>query len=146
MKNKKLIRIASTPLGSDGLYIELGEDNVYFIKHPGEFNELIKKFCNSKVQNYVEFETIESRITQKYPNVADDELEGFECAREVIEVYKKIDPSAIYPYSYWANRILNYAINYFYDEDTKIESAIQSGKYSYRNDVYFDILIYGTNI
>ncbi len=55
------------------------------------------------------FETIMSMIESKYPNVDDDELEGYQCAREVIEEFKKVDPVAVHPYSYWANRMLNQA-------------------------------------
>ncbi|TKI57232.1 hypothetical protein E8L90_18195 [Brevibacillus antibioticus] len=143
---EKYIRIASTFLGSRGLYIKNGEDHVYYIDYSKENNKLIKDFCNTKIQDYVEFETVKSMISSRYPNVDDDELEGYECAREMIEAFKKIDPAAVYPYSYWANRMLNYAINYFYDEDDKIEAAIKSGKYATSNDAYFDILFNGMDV
>ncbi|RRJ61880.1 hypothetical protein EHV15_01970 [Paenibacillus oralis] len=144
--NEKYIRIASPTLGSEGLYLKAGEDHVYYIDLPDEHNELYKKFCNTKIHDYVKFETMKFMIASTYPNVDDDELEGYQCAREVIEAFKKIDPAAVYSYSYWANRMLSYAIDYFYDEDEKFEAAIKSGKYRSSEEAYFDVLFHGMQV
>lgn len=144
--NEKYLKIASQSTGSDGLYLKIGEEHLYYIEFPDEYYNFNKEFCNTRVYDYVKFETLKSMIASKYPKVADDELEGYQCAREVIEEFKKIDSEAVYPYSYWANRMLNYAIDYFYDEDEKFESAVKSGKYASRNDAYFDVLFNGMHV
>ncbi|MNL78501.1 hypothetical protein D3C87_2049050 [compost metagenome] len=64
----------------------------------------------------------------------------------MIEEFKKIDQSAVYPYSYWANRMLNYAINYFYDEDEKFKISIRKGKYGLDEEAYFDALFNGMDV
>lgn len=142
--NEKYIRVAHTNLGSEGLYIKKGDDHVYYVDLLNKYHR--KKFCNTKIRDYVKFETIKSMIDSKYPKAADDELEGYECAREVIEKFKKVDPAAVFPYSYWANRMLNYAKDYFHDEDEKFEIAIKSGKYSSDEEAYFDVLFSGMEV
>jgi len=144
--NEKYIKIASRLVDSDGLYLKTGDDHVYYLNVPLRHNEFIKRFCNTRIHEYVKFQTILSMITSKYPNVADDELVGYECSREVIEVFKKVDRAAIYPFTYWANKMLNFAIDYFYAEDEKFEAAIKSGKYASSEEAYFDVLFHGMQV
>jgi hypothetical protein len=75
--------------------------------------------------------------------VDDNELEGYECAREIIEKYKEIDPHAIYPYSLWSCILLRYAEDFFYDEWDKFEKSVKNGYYSRIEDVFFDVLFNG---
>lgn len=142
----RYIKIASRSWETDGLYIKLGEDHLYYIHLPNQYDGFTKELCNTRINDFVMFETIMSMIEPKYPNVDDDELEGYQCAREVIEEFKKVDPAAVYPYSYWANRMLNFAIDYFFDEDDKIEFAIRSGRYVSKNEAYFDVLFNGMEV
>lgn|GEM_PF-3387816 len=146
IRNEEYIKIASPMPGSEGLYIKKGVDYVYYINLPTNYHGFTKKLCNTKIYNFVKFQTIKLMGRSNYPNVDDDELEGYQCAREVIEAFKKVDPAAVHPYSYWANQMLNYAIDYFYDEDEKFEAAIKLGKYASSEEAYFDALFHGMQV
>lgn len=130
----------------EGIYIELGSDNLFCINLELKGDFLINSFCNSTIENFVLFETINKRNETLYPNLDDDEKEGYQCARETIKQFKEIDMPAIYPYSYWTATMLEYAINFFYDTDDKFKQALQSNRYRSIDDAYFDVLINGFEV
>ena len=140
IENDNYIKIGKSYAGN--LYLDEDKNNVYFF----EENILENAFCNSSLFKFVLFVTIQSQITDSYENVHDEALVAYNCSREIIEKFKKIDPEAIYPYSYWAVIMYNYAINYFYDEDDKFEDVMQKGKYKDYEEAYFDVLFNGFDV
>ena len=116
-----------------GLYIKIGCDSLY----------TENDFCNSSFEQFILFETIKSKITASEPNVCDDAIKGYECAREIIEHFKKADPAAIKPYSFWCVELISYAINYFYDEEERFKEVLRRGNYACIEDIWFEVLING---
>jgi len=148
IKGRDYIKIAENGTHSKGggLYIEIGTGNLFHFSPELEDFGLNNEFCNSSIELCMLFETIIEKTFEKYPKAADDALEGYECAREMIEQFKETDMSVVYPYSYWANTLLDYAVYYFYDNDHKFDGAVQNGHYPRIEDAYFDALFNGFEV
>ena len=141
--NRKFIKIGKSYVGEFCLN-EIENEVFYFVFSRKNIFE--NSYCNSSVLEYTLFETIRKKITGTYEDVADEALKGFECARAIVEEFKKINEKTIYPYSYWSIILYNYAINYFYDEDDKFEEAMKKGKYKNFEEAYFDVLFNGFDV
>ena len=141
--NRKFIKIGKSYVGEFCLN-EIENEVFYFVFSRKNIFE--NSYCNSSVFEYTLFETIRKKITGTYEDVADEALKGFECARAIVEEFKKINEKTIYPYSYWSIILYNYAINYFYDEDDKFEEAMKKGKYKNFEEAYFDVLFNGFDV
>ena len=141
--NKKFIKIGKTYAG-DLCLNEMQNKVFYFFL--GQENIFENSYCNSSIFEYIIFETLKRKITKMYEKVEDDALESYMCAREIIKLFKEINDLSIYPYSYWANLMLEYAIGYFYDEDDMFEKAIENKKYKNFEEAYFDALFNGIEV
>ncbi|MBW4653872.1 MAG: hypothetical protein KME20_12655 [Kaiparowitsia implicata GSE-PSE-MK54-09C] len=140
--NDNYIKIANG-LGF-GLYLKRDNDHVYYLTESQNQNTE-NSLCNTTIKNYLIFETIKSKNHLEYREFDGDHLKSYIFARELIEDFKKIDPRAIYPYSYWSNNILNYAIDYLCTENSKLQAEIKETSFIPNEQIYYEALFHGAD-
>lgn len=61
----------------------------------------------------------------KYDDIDNDEEQGYECVREIIEKFEDVNNKTLYKFSYWGNILLQFAIDCFYEEDEIFQKALK---------------------
>lgn len=117
------LKIAEFILSEKGIFIKEKSDEVYFIDLENEKNRI--DYCNNDIIEFIIFKTILSKTIMNYDNVHNDELQGYEYAREIVEKFKEINNKTLYKFSYWSNMLLQFAIDYFYEEDEIFQKVLK---------------------
>lgn len=99
----------------------LKQQNFYYLKQ----GYLLKKNLTKYILQIQKMEKIEQIIVIKYDDVDNDEKQGYECDREIIEKFKEINNKTLYKFSYWGNILLQFAIDYFYEEDEIFQKVLK---------------------
>lgn len=114
---------------SDGfIAVKVNTEEIFYISLADEryVSKDIVKYCNKNIENFILFCTI---LGMNYDNIENDELEGYQCARETVEEFKKIDIKSVCQQSYWINILMDYAIDYFYDMDEDFQKVLKEKRY-----------------
>lgn len=135
------LKIAEFILSEKGIFIKEKSDEVYFIDLENEKNRI--DYCNNDIIEFIIFKTILSKTIMNYDNVHNDELQGYEYAREIVEKFKEINNKTLYKFSYWSNMLLQFAIDYFYEEDEIFQKVLREKKYDSYEDALYKALFFG---
>ena len=141
IKEEKYVKIAEFLLSQMGIFIKEKSDEVYFIDLENGKNRI--DYCNKDIIEFIIFETIISQTVIKYDDIDNDEEQGYECAREIIEKFKEINNKTLYKFSYWGNILLQFAIDYFYEEDEIFQKVLKEKKYASYEDALYKALFFG---